>query len=359
MPKKFIKALLQKITGAPRQPAPPMPPVPAPRWDWLPPPSGGAQNRATQAKAVGMEVLNLTAAGASAREGDAILEGVARLMEQFGLDQDNAEELLAALSLLLENAPLTININGKKWFEDPNESKSYTQMFEVSKLTIEGRVRDVAKPTQSGLPSTRDDFERYKLLKLSPDSLPQHGKFFGGSALRFGDTGGLKPKQGGLVYVPNNTNFVGASRPRYAAVNYSNSPNGAVGALYGRSCFVLHDWLKDKATFCAGDSFAGWVDPTKFCNKKTMGALIAWAPDPILEHLVDVYLGQARPSIRDYVANDPGKYFIEAHLYQEVEFKTCVKALHLSVSEAGKYLRNRKHALEFCNDNGIKIELVP
>jgi hypothetical protein len=330
---------------------------------WLPLPSGDEKNRALQARAVGVEVRNLTAAGAEARYADAVLDGVVRLMAMYGLDQDQAEELAAQITLVLETAPLTININGKKWFAQTNDSKSYTQMFEVHKLTVEGLVRDVAKPTQSGVPNQRDDHERRTLLQVGgQDDQRSRGQFFGGAVNRFGDTGGLKPQNGGLVYVPKNTNFVGASRPRYAAVNYANSPNGAVGAMYGRSCFVLHDRLKDRATFCAGDSFAPWVKKDKICNKDTIASLIAWAPDEILEHLVDVVVGQAKPSIKDYLSadiNNPGFYCIEAHLYQEVDFATCVKALHLSMSECRMKLHIiQKIAHQFCMDNGITLVFV-
>ena len=180
---------------------------------------------------------------------------------------------------------------------------------------------------------------------------------------RFGDTGGMNTTcvgPGKYAYYAKNNNFVGASRPRYAAVNYAQYPNGPVGDLYGQSVLVLHDWLKDHATYCAGDSFAGWVNNDKICTRAALGSLIAWAPEKLLDHLVSVVFqgSQAPPLITAKSGDTGGMLFMEAHLYQEVLFGTCVKALHLSHRETGGRLAIQKHASDFCRRNGILLRYV-
>jgi hypothetical protein len=129
--------------------------------------------------------------------------------------------------------------------------------------------------------------------------------------------------------------------------------------MYGLSVLVLHDWLRDHATFCAGDSYTGSVSKDKLCTRGDLGALIAWAPESMLDHLVRVALQGGEASL---IHQGPppgcGQSFMEAHLYQEVLFGTCVKALHLSQRETGKSLVFQKHASDFCRRNGVPMRFV-
>jgi hypothetical protein len=359
---RYLENLGRKLTG---NTVPPMPPVPSPQqnWDWLPLPSGGAQNREIQAKAVGVEVRERARVMTSAHYEDLEIQGMERISERRpGLTPAQVVDLWVNMVQILEEAPLTINFNAGGFFATPNDSTNYNSWYQKDTLTVHGKVRDVVK-----LDGTREPCERKKVLQMgmskNKDANGPRGAFFGrGVAVdRFANLGGidlLYNEQGKKIVLAKNPDFVGASRPRYAAINYANYRNGAVPhAGYGNSCFVLNNRLKKSATFSSMDSFE--VDSKdEFCTLDTIGALIAWTRLKILDELIDVAEGRFGEANGEYQMPDPGVYILEAQLYAPVEFKlSCVTAVRLSYSEAkGPVMEN---ASDFCLGKGIPLEYVP
>ena len=260
----------------------------------------------------------------------------------------------------LQEAEVTINFKADEWFAGENTYDGYTQMFERHQITDnQGRRIDVAKTTPSGKPDRRAQCEEAKFL--GEMDLQRRGRLnLGANTVnRFGQTEGMRPQ--GEYWIPDNPHFVGASRPRYAALNFTGDHNGALaaeGQYYGRSVLVLKDDVKRIATFCAGDSFMGWVQPGQFCTYETMTALIAWMPAELFE---DLY---AKALQNRTVAARPGKY-IECHIFGPLRFRDKLMTIRASKpellkSQGGRSLRTatRLYGAEvnlrkFCEANRV------
>jgi hypothetical protein len=138
-------------------------------------------------------------------------------------------------------------------------------------------------------------------------------------------------------------------------LNYTNNPNGAVAnSLYGHSCFVLKDHLKQLATYCAMDSISSHVTSQTICTLKTLGALLVWMRDVTL-----INLDKARQS---FVTQDLGDTydFLECHLYNDVNFKNHdVQEMRLSLREVGNRADVLQNARDFAKNFNITLVEVP
>src|SRR5262249_17938146 len=196
---------------------------------------------------------------------------------------------------LMATCPLTVNftackmetVNGvqkeKGWFVQPCTYESYKQGYEIFKGEDEfGNPIDLAMADMGGQSaSDRTKTETKKIVHAEP----QRGNITSGAVSRFSEPGRLKSVDDTKMK-PTNPNFVGASRPRYAALNYTYNPNGAVAnPLYGYSCFVLKPHLRQLATYCGRDSISPDVTAQTICTLNTLGALLVWMKDETLINL--------------------------------------------------------------------------
>jgi hypothetical protein len=275
--------------------------------------------------------------------------------------EDHIDGLMKRLTDELQNAELTVNFRADQWFARENTAESYTQMFERHPQTY-GEVfqRDVAKSTQSGDPSHRAQFEEQKLVP--PPALTRGSlNLVANAPNRFSQTGGMS--QVGEDWVPNNPNFIGASRPRYAGLNYTGDRNGACAAegdRYGYSVLVWKPDLKTRASFSAYDSFLPLVTAAKICTYRTITALLAWMHDSMLEDLYDKVVHQK--SIKPRV---DGQY-IECHIHEPMLFRESLDIIRVSPRELAPGVRNLRKAMgiseveknlrNFCERNHVRWE---
>src|SRR5262249_36983130 len=146
-----------------------------------------------------------------------------------------------------------------------------------------------------------------------------------------------------------NPHFVAASRPRYAALNYTDHPNGACArGVYGDSCLVLKDHMKNQATYSAKDSYSPDVTAQTICTRKTLGALLVWMDEEMLTHLRQAFL-QRPIKVLGLLS------FLECQMYNDVIFKSDVKELRISTKEVANCPRAQFHVKEFAERHHLPV----
>jgi len=336
----------------------------------------GRRDKKVQQKVVGLAVTGRVSSELSPQYRQLMVRAVQRIQAIKGNGFD-ALALVAALTNYLDKCKLTVNFCafrdkdndytvwlGQGWFCQPCTYDSYKQAFEIrTGEDYLGRKRDLVPDMMAGEGSNiRAANESTKIVHAEP----QRGKMLSGAVSRFSDP--RRPDDQGVAFKPlpdnnkllaaRNPHFVGASRPRYAALNYTNNPNGAVpDPLYGLSCFVLKDHLKNLATYCAADSKSDKVTAQTICTRKTLGALLAWMDDAILENLLAAW--SSGPT-KNLIQEGKAMCFLECHMYSDVTFLSEVEEMHLSLREVGdKHTKQHKNAKEFAKKWKIPIVMVP
>ena len=290
-----------------------------------------------------------------------------RFLEWKGVDASSRSvgQYLQVMAEHLQQCDVTTNFRADQWFAQPNGSTHYRGMFEKHKANIDGRQQDVARATQSGGPDMRDLAETGKMFSSALESTSKgvRGKFnlIANAPKRFATTGGLTPmkvpgKNGAEdeVWKAANPHYIGATRPRYTALNYTGVPGGALateGEMYGRSVLVWKDDLKRKSTFCLGDSFHDSVTAKSLCTYDTIGVLPAFmvASDDGLNVFQDLFelIFENKPA-----APIP-LWYVECHVYEELRFKGNLKCVRLHAAEAIGNVR--ANIEDFCKRKGVPL----
>jgi hypothetical protein len=287
----------------------------------------------------------------------AVRDRIRNLVGNTASDLD-VEDIISRLTKALQDAEVTINFKAHEFFANENTSESYAGMFErhhiVAGIGPHTRRVDVAKATQSGGVLERVRWEEQKFIL---PVAPRRGDMFANCVTRFGRTEGMHTYQdNGVEYVSNNSHFVGATRPRYAALNYTGDSNGACAAhatTYGWSVFVWKHDVKRRATFCPTDSFLTQVTPDTFCTYDTMEVMLAWIEDAVLKDLYDMVCLNKTVAPRNY-----GKY-IECHIYDPLVFHGMlahIRVSHMDLVMAAMTGKSRsdieQNIRKFCERNG-------
>jgi hypothetical protein len=308
-------------------------------------------NRARQARAVGLS--NVTRIASRNQPEFEAAKDVAR-QRLAAWRPGTEEETSMRLEMMiqrLQQSDLTINFNAKDWFRNPCPYTSYKQMFEMCQVVENGRKIDLVTENAWNFPGKRDDEERKKLFGLGGVTPLQRGagNLLMNAPQRFGLTGGLaRVKPGGALLRPKNPHFVGASRPRYAALNFNNCPNGAAPG-YGPSALVLKDSVKLRASFCAGDTFGSHITAKTFCTYDTLGALLAWAEDDLFDDLARAVLDN------DMKKNSTN--FFECHIYEPLEFRSTLE--RIDFSHRDYQAADWQNVVDFCNRNNVIRRIAP
>ena len=305
---------------------------------------------------------------------DATLQSVADYMCRFlqwkGEDASSrsAGQHLQVMAEYLQGCEVTTNFRADQWFAQPNGTTHYLGMFEKNKATIDGRKQDVARATQSGGPDVRDAAEMGKMFPtaLASASKGVRGKFnlIANAPKRFAATGGLTPmkvpgKNGAEdeVWRATNPHYIGSTRPRYTALNYTGTPGGALsaeGAMYGQSVLVWKDDLKRKATFCLGDSFNASVTAKSLCTYDTLGVLMAFMLES--NEALNVFQDLFELIFENKPASPIALWYIECHIYEELRFKGNLKCVRLHGAEATGNVR--ANVEDFCRRKGVPLMAV-
>lgn len=156
-----------------------------------------------------------------------------------------AEMLADACVALLQNAPLTINIEPHIWFAKANKSTSISNFWE--RMAVKGGGYAAPREEAEELMFGYQDEGREVTFERGGET---HTVNVGEGISRHGNSMGLNMDTG----VPYNPQFVPSMRPKSSAVNYALAQCGAAPD-YGRSHFVLRYAMRFNATYTHRDAF--------------------------------------------------------------------------------------------------------
>jgi hypothetical protein len=176
---------------------------------------------------------------------ESLSDFTSRFLESKGEDGSarSVGQHLQVMAEYLQGCDVTTNFKANEWFRQPNGTTTYLGMFEKNKANIDGRQQDVARATQSGTPDIRDRAEMQKMFpnRLASPANAARGKFnlIANAPNRFAASGGITPVKvpgkNGMedeVYKAANPHYIGSTRPRYTALNYTGLPGGAVASVF-------------------------------------------------------------------------------------------------------------------------------
>ncbi|GAP37599.1 DUF3626 domain-containing protein [Piscinibacter sakaiensis] len=339
----------------------------------------GNGNDLARARLAGSNLVGLThersskfkkeaAREASLRIGELLKQADIRVWQDTGLVQKGisaADYWLQQCILVLQQAPLTINIEPFKFFG----------------AAVSGdRVQSIWNRLRSKGPGYTDFREGAEQTMFGYDDGDGtvNGVNVGQDIKKYGSTGGM-----GANGQPRSHSFVGDMRPKYAGVNFSWASCGAA-CTYGMSHFVLKDYLRMNAAYAPRDSFG--VE-----SRSQIGSFFNL--EPILANCATYVLEQIMQSARTRVppgppANPPvmpiffhekakggdgskGSDYIEAILHTEVVFGRDVEVLRIARQEVrdtktGDPIKNKtwtvkkatieKNIKAFSKQHGVKVE---
>lgn len=290
----------------------------------------------------------------------------------------------------LQSAPLTINFVAHKWFMQPNNYETYSQMYEraikggqmmladspLNPATIRVAADDRATFPKSALEA---DFkitgmggrwDKYD-IKAPQAAAPRRGLAAGargmGEVVRKMAPGVLNKV--GAEYTASNAQFDPRTKQVFAALDYGRRPHAACYD-YGFSHLVLSDKFKRDALYFGGDTFG------------VMEGKSVTAEDQIsFDVLGAVYL-KANPALRrdllwsclkDGQLTDTKEkdLLLEAHLFEVVRFSGGAVEMHISGKDevtdpdgskrrltGAEWQTIQTNARTFANKHGLKILFV-
>ena len=263
----------------------------------------------------------------------------------------------------LQMAPLTINFSAQSWFRTPNPYNTYAQVYERSGLNDAGTPQLAGSNLNPAQDRARidDQITFNNLAGVSPQRGPQRGLAPGRQGLdRIKAQMEFKPSSQSRsvrdVQTGRQVGYVDSTNPRFnpktkqvfAALNYGHRPHGS-NFTYGSSHMVLSDKFKVNALYYAGDTFMH-SDASKQVAFGMLGALVAWAGEPLLENMIQSCYFRARLPDTNSAA-----LLIEAHLFTEVSFTGNVQEMVLD-APVGSQIHDNARA--FCKKHGIKLITV-
>lgn len=276
------------------------------------------------------------------------------------------EMLADACVKLLQNAPLTVNIEPHIWFAHKNKSTTISNFWE--RMFVKGGGYASPRENAEELMFGYQDQNRSVTFQRGGQT---HTVNVGQEISSLGGSGGLDGSTG----VPLNPNFVGSIRPKSSAVNYSLATCGAAPD-YGRSHFVLRYALRFNATYTHRDAFgverreqvSTWHNLYRtlcYVADYVLLAILARARDPL-----DVPMFP--PSYLTSHGGDgsKGSQYIEAAVHADIDLRRDIECLRIANAELNnkttgdpltkkvwtvKGSTMRKNMLDFANRNGIKV----
>jgi hypothetical protein len=149
----------------------------------------------------------------------------------------------------------------------------------------------------------------------------------------------------------NSIDFAPSMRPRYGALNYTESKSGAA-SLYGRSYMVLKEHVKFNSTFTSRDSMAYSANPSG-------GEMVATYlnMNRIFHDMSDVMLDKLCQMVSSGSALSERLGYIEAQIHGEILFNRDVSELHIDYSDGDMRTKPQlsEHIKKFAKKNNIPL----
>ncbi|KAB8040511.1 DUF3626 domain-containing protein [Silvanigrella paludirubra] len=226
-----------------------------------------------------------------------------------------ANELISKIINVLQNSRLTINFNSSKL--------DFTSLLKKGEIyncfRLSGRPNDLPAYNVG-----RDSIENsaFQLNNLT-DSPYQKLAVTGGYSNSFN---------------PLNRDFQGISRPIYAALDFLGYKHGGA-SHYGKSFFVLNDYVKHVCTYSPFDIYGNRFnsDYNKLCTFFSFENLIANCQNDFFGYncfksLINKANNTNAPIHSNYGKGAEGNY-IESHIHGQVKIETDIKNIYISKSE--------------------------
>ena len=294
-----------------------------------------------EARLARSNLKSLVSMGQEARSSSDSAEAVDVIKKQFGLNDGFASQAHTKIVKILQEADLTINFMGHKWFQS-RVTGGYTTCWERG-TDHHNDIRD----------EVEEKMFHYKDAKVRhwPTASPATGSYMGGKIVVD------QISKYGSQLSESNT-FNGKARPRYAGVNFAGRPNGAA-ETWGKSFLILKEHTKHNATYIPVDSFSA-----------TKQQLAAGVSDYFNMSLLIVNMS---PDMRKLLFNKAvtGKCdmpsasnYIEAHMHCDISFARDVEALCVSSTELNgasmlKRAKMKYNINRFQKDFGCPVRYVP
>lgn len=261
------------------------------------------------------DAASLKAAGIEATSDQDKIDAMSRIIGDLNVPIMNARLAYQRLINQLQLADLTINFFAYKFFNKKPAGEKYVSQFEGGNTW--------GNPTYMQM---RDEAEEAMFdYGASGPALP--GANFGAVQQRVKTLGER-----------SSTEFEGALRPKYAALNYASLTYGSA-AQWGKSYVILKEYVKQGATYVHTDSFdcAGSARQRatlrgQVANYFNMQRLIVNMPLPMLTALDQASRGQSFGQ----ATQPPGvgnTAYVEAHCHSDLRFDRDLAALVINQDE--------------------------
>ncbi len=314
-----------------------------------------SEKQAALARLAARDAASLKGMGIESTADDDKIAAMSRIIGDLDIPITQARFVYDRLIRQLREADLTINLQAYKFFNSEPKGQGYVSQFAGGNTWGDG-----------GYIAMRDEAEEamFDYSGASTSTAP--------SAVRDRVTSLGKR---------SSTEFQGAMRPKYAALNFANLTYGSA-PQWGKSYVVLKTVLKHNATFVHTDSFdmAGSATQraalsTKVANFLNMQKLIVNMSPSMLDALYKVTNGHDFGTITTLPGLGSTAY-VEAHVHSGVNFNRDIARLVISRTELSStktktlalHAKDRKRWKvrtpekltnifeKFCRKNGIKLE---
>jgi len=256
-----------------------------------------------------------------------------RLMQLFNKSFRDAELLYDVMIAHLRRSELCVNLKVRDFFTTPPTGRNYSNMWERNRLDS-ATTRDAVEETLFSYSSTQS---RVTDDKRKPASIRM--RLFGSRA-------------------NDNRLFKAGMRPKYGALNYTNSSEGPA-RRYGKCFFVLKDHVKLNCTFYHMDSFSVPDIPNgvdRLASYVHLQRLLVYMSDNMLKNLyatITMDGTMARTGTFDY---------LEAQIHTEILFSRDIKRLCISNTELAEVPQQadqlRASIEKFAKKNNIVLKYI-
>ncbi|MBX7103746.1 MAG: hypothetical protein K1X57_06680 [Gemmataceae bacterium] len=237
------------------------------------------------------------------------------------------EMMLDKCIKLLQDAPLTLNIEPYKFFGAPVAGTKIQSIWH--------RLRSKGP----GYGDFRENAEKI-MFDYDTGDMSVNGVDVGGDIRKYGSTAGLGPNG-----QPRSNTFVADMRPKYAAVNFTWAKFGAA-CTYGMSHFVFKNYLRFNATYAPRDSFG--VESQLQCGTYfNLAPILVHCAEYVLKQILDTARTRVPPGGPPDPPNAPifyheinkggdnakGSEYIEALLHCDIVFSRDVEKIRIARQE--------------------------
>ncbi|MDV3128456.1 DUF3626 domain-containing protein [Mycobacterium sp. 21AC1] len=156
-------------------------------------------------------------------------------------------------------------------------------------------------------------------------------------------------------------NFQPSARPRYGALDYGQSLNGAAPG-YGSAYFVLKEHVKHRATFTANDSMQGNPTGSTFLGMTQLLARTRDSDFRSIHRLATTGEGFEREKARRDPATGTDTNYLEAQIHTPIDFFRDIEAVSIDLDDMNRIPSERRTELnrrlrQYAETHNVRLEV--